>query len=99
MDEELKHLPIVGTPVVAEGTGIRTNIADYHLVTALSCPFDKTLRLADLATRLKRLGANDQEKLINWGYAVCDAAMRRHVDSTLPRPSQLSLSRSRCRVR
>jgi NTE family protein len=20
-----------------------------------------------------------QERLINWGYAVCDAAMRRHV--------------------
>jgi NTE family protein len=67
--------------------GIRTNIADYHLATALVCPFDKTLRLADLATRLKRIGANDQEKLINWGYAVCDAAMRRHVDSTLPVPT------------
>lgn len=67
--------------------GIRTNISDYHLNTALSCPFDKTLRLADLATRLKRIGANDQEKLINWGYAVCDAAMRKHVDSTLPVPN------------
>jgi NTE family protein len=67
--------------------GIRTNIADYDLDTALSCPFDKTLRLADLPTRLKRINADDQEKLINWGYAVCDAAMRTHVDGNLPTPS------------
>lgn len=66
--------------------GIRTNIADYHLETALSCPFDKTLKLAEMATRLKRINTNDQEKLINWGYAVCDAAMRKHVDVTLPGP-------------
>ena len=25
-----------------------------------------------------------QEQLINWGYAVCDAAMRRHVDPGQP---------------
>jgi NTE family protein len=24
-----------------------------------------------------------QEQLINWGYAVCDAALRRRVDSTI----------------
>ncbi len=24
---------------------------------------------------------------INWGYAVCDAAMRRHVDNGLPAPA------------
>jgi NTE family protein len=27
-----------------------------------------------------------QERLINWGYAICDAAMRRWVDSNLPAP-------------
>jgi NTE family protein len=27
-----------------------------------------------------------QERLINWGYAVCDAALRRHVDPALPLP-------------
>lgn len=67
--------------------GIRTNIADYHLESSLICPFEKTLRLAEMATRLKRINADDQEKLINWGYAVCDAAMRRHVDVTLPGPT------------
>jgi NTE family protein len=24
--------------------------------------------------------------LINWGYAVCDAALRRNVKPTLPKP-------------
>ena len=32
-----------------------------------------------MKTRLKRLDAAWQERLINWGYAVCDAAMRSHV--------------------
>jgi len=27
-----------------------------------------------------------QERIINWGYAVCDAALRKHVDQTLPPP-------------
>jgi NTE family protein len=27
-----------------------------------------------------------QERLINWGYAVCDAALRRHVDHALRKP-------------
>jgi NTE family protein len=25
----------------------------------------------------------EQERLINWGYAVTDAALRRHVDESL----------------
>ena len=66
--------------------GIRTDINDYGLSSALNCPFSKTLALAEISTRLKALGAEDQEKLINWGYAVCDAAMRRHVDQNLPSP-------------
>ena len=71
-----------------EGTywGMRTNIADYKLPTALPCPFDKTMQLANTPTRLKALDATLQEKIINWGYAVCDAGMRRHVDETLPAP-------------
>ncbi|HAF24479.1 MAG TPA: patatin, partial [Blastocatellia bacterium] len=64
--------------------GIRTNIADYHLDTALNCSFEKTLLLANIATRLSRINSGDQEKLINWGYAVSDAAMRRHVNPDLP---------------
>jgi NTE family protein len=65
--------------------GIRTNIADYQLPDALPCPFERTLELANTPTRLKRMDAALQEGLVNWGYAVCDAALRRHVDTTLPK--------------
>ena len=64
--------------------GIRTNVADYGLPDAMNCPFDETIKLAAVATRLKALDATLQEKIINWGYAVCDAALRKHVDGTLP---------------
>ncbi len=66
--------------------GIRTNIADYDLNNALPCPASETLKIANYATRLKAMGSIEQERLINWGYAVCDAAMRRHVQPTLPTP-------------
>ena len=67
--------------------GIRTNVADYQLGDALPCPFDRTLELANTPTRLKRMDASLQERLINWGYAVCDAALRRHADPTVAKPA------------
>ena len=66
--------------------GIRTNIADYALPDAMNCPFASTIALANVATRLKALDATLQDRIINWGYAVCDAALRKHVDNTLPPP-------------
>jgi NTE family protein len=66
--------------------GTHTNIADYGLGTALDCPHDKTRQLAGIATRLERMERTTQSRLINWGYAVCDAAMRTHVDNSLPQP-------------
>lgn len=67
--------------------GIRTNIANYQLAETLDCPHDRTMALAQTPTRLKRLDDTSQERLINWGYAVCDAALRKHVEPTLPKPS------------
>lgn len=58
--------------------GIRTDIADYQIRDALPAPHEQTLRLAEIATRLRRMDAKQQERLINWGYAVSDAAVRRH---------------------
>ncbi len=72
--------------------GIRTNIADYGLADSLHCPFDRTTELAETPTRLKRMPDELQERLINWGYAVCDAALRRHVDPTLPVPTDFPYS-------
>jgi NTE family protein len=60
--------------------GVRTDIKDYALADALDCPFERTSELAATPTRLKRMDDALQERLINWGYAVCDAALRKHVD-------------------
>ena len=65
--------------------GIRTDIADYGLADPMPAPFERTLDLANTPTRLKYLEDERQERLINWGYAVTDAAVRRHVDPNLPR--------------
>lgn len=60
--------------------GIRSQVDNYGPPPgSLPCPFDATLALAQLRTRLKRLEDLVQERLINWGYAICDVAMRRWV--------------------
>jgi NTE family protein len=64
--------------------GVRTDIRNYQVDGSLPCPFDKTTALARIPTRLKALSESDQMHLINWGYAVCDAALRKHVDPDLP---------------
>jgi len=67
--------------------GIRTDIGDYRTPGALPCPHDKTMALARTPTDLAKKDPVLQERIINWGYAVCDAAMRRYVDSApLPPP-------------
>ncbi len=67
--------------------GIRSDIAKYGLRNALPCPEARTLALAGISTRLAALDDETQQRLINWGYAVCDAAMRKHVDVSLPVPN------------
>jgi NTE family protein len=59
--------------------GIRTDVRDYDLADAIPCDFAKTTALANTPTRLQRMDDGLQERLINWGYAVTDAAMRKHV--------------------
>ena len=70
--------------------GIRTNIADYKLADALQCPVSVTIDLAATPTRLAALDDQKQEMLIEWGYAVCDAAIRRYFpqpNATVPAQS------------
>jgi len=63
--------------------GIRTDIGNYQLPETLPCPYDKTLMLAETPTRLAKLPILRRQRLINWGYAVCDAAIRKHYDPGL----------------
>lgn len=57
--------------------GISTDIANYEVNTplSLSCPHKKTMKLAQVDTRLQRMPQTLQRQLTNWGYAVCDAAL------------------------
>ena len=59
--------------------GIRTDIADYRSDGALPCPEASVRRLAETPTRLAALDVTHRERLVNWGYAVCDAAARRYL--------------------
>lgn len=61
--------------------GIRSHVADYGPPAgSLTCPPESTRTLAEVKTRLKRMDGELQERLINWGYAICDTAMRRWVE-------------------
>jgi NTE family protein len=58
--------------------GIRSHVADYGPPPgSLPCPPEQTAVLAAVETRLEAMDGLLQERLINWGYAVCDVAMRR----------------------
>jgi len=71
---------------ITRGTywGTTTHIRDYKLEeNGYPPPLIKdskdTAALCRVRTRLNRFSAQEQEQLINWGYALTDAAMRRHV--------------------
>jgi NTE family protein len=66
--------------------GIGSDIADYQLPDSLPYPAGKAGALAGMPTRLRKVDSGLQERLINWGYAVCDAALRRHLNPALPAP-------------
>lgn len=68
--------------------GVRSDIADYPAPTPLPCPAVQTTALAEYPTRLAEVADLTQERLINWGYAICDAAMRAHVQSGEPSAPQ-----------
>jgi NTE family protein len=63
---------------------IRGVLKGYPDGEALHCPEEATRALANIPTRLKELDRATQERLVNWGYAACDARLRRYVDTDLP---------------
>jgi NTE family protein len=64
---------------------IGTQIGNFQLADAMTVDSDKTRSRARLRTRLNRFTPSEQGELINWGYALCDAGMRKHVDTTIPK--------------
>jgi len=64
--------------------GIRTDFADYHLPSdPLGCLHRDPEPLAAIPTRLQKMPRDQQNRLMNWGYAICDAALRAHISAEL----------------
>ncbi len=66
--------------------GIRQDLSTYYKDYPLPWALDRTTVLAATPTRLAKLEDSLQERLINWGYAICDASLRRYFDPSLPLP-------------
>lgn len=60
--------------------GISTAIDDYNVQNPLVKDNDLTRNLRTVRTRLNPFKPEEQGHLINWGYALTDAAMRKYVD-------------------
>jgi NTE family protein len=74
------------TPPVRRGAywGIMTEIAGFQLADALPVSVESTRYLASIRTRLNPFSDAEQCRLINGGYALCDAAMRKYVVAGIP---------------
>jgi NTE family protein len=79
------------SPDRRDGTywGIRGDVEDYDLPSHLPVDPARAAALAATPTRLARLDAGTQESLVNWGYAICDTAMRRWIVPDAPPPPGL----------
>lgn len=69
--------------------GIRSDLTHYPLADPLPVLPTVVERLAATHTRLAAMPPQLQEELINWGYAICDAGMRSHLDPAADKPQQL----------
>ena len=67
--------------------GVSTKYAAYELPDdPLGCANRDPSNLAAIPTRLEAMPAELQNRLINWGYAVCDAALRKHMTAVKIEP-------------
>ena len=65
---------------------IRGDINHYPIEDKLACPIERTSELANIKTDLAAIDITTQRRLINWGYAMCDAGIRSWVEDDLPPP-------------
>jgi NTE family protein len=88
--ERLKLSYVQGT---RNGTywGIGSHQEDYHLDDPLEFPVEEARRLVEIRTRLKRIEPSTRKALVNWGYVMCDTALRKHFRPELEKPAMLPL--------
>jgi len=63
-----------------------SDIKNYPAAQPLACPIELTVELAKTPTRLEKVDDALQERIINWGYAIADSAVRSHVDQAAAQP-------------
>ena len=68
--------------------GIGSDVRHYKLPGALPAPIKRTTELARLPTQLRPFGKGLDERLINWGYSICDTAVRKHFGQANDPPAQ-----------
>ena len=68
--------------------GIDTVYDRYPAANKIPCSPAKTDGLHRIRTRLDEFNKTEQETLINWGYALCDAAMRSFIAPTAAAPTK-----------
>jgi NTE family protein len=61
-------------------------LSAFNLENTLQVDPGHIRELAAIPSRLEKLDGATQERLINWGYAICDAAVRRMLDRTQTSP-------------
>ena len=76
--------------IAREGTywGITTHADDYPAKGGLPCPADPDRAARAHLDPPRAHEGGGQEHLINWGYAVCDYAIRSHVDGAIAPATQ-----------
>jgi NTE family protein len=73
--------------------GIRSAVADYGLADPLEFDAGEAGELAATPTRLRALAPAVQERLVDWGYVICDTALRRWLPALGgDRPARLPYS-------
>ena len=70
--------------------GIDTAILDYGLADAMPAPPAVVEPLAAIRTRLDPFSDEERGRLINWGYALADAAVRKYAADLAPTPPPAS---------
>jgi NTE family protein len=65
---------------------IRSHMADFPAPSELEFDQGAIDPMAGYPTRLSKVEPEMRNRLVNWGYAICDAAMRSHVDIGKPFP-------------
>lgn len=77
--------------------GIGTRIGEYPLADldlgpALVADSDVTHSIGDMRTRLNKFSPEEQGQLINWGYALADAALRSRYNNAIVAAASLPVN-------